>query len=331
MFKNKLKMLKTFRQRHKYIIQYGLIIFISAFIYYVPSLLSLIGFTEIKSGDYFSQQLKTPIDAIYFSVVSITTLGFGDINPLSQTMRTVVSIEVLLGIFTIGQALNDITVKAEENKRLPHRLASYEDVRLLTARLISYWKDIYLQSVPENSPASLAELLSQESINKMGICLDLDAKPNVTPPRTWWLWLPEKLREMTAMSEKILDRHVQVLDPIAYSHIHKLLSDGMLSPMKANIINSIKQSDIAMGFPRPTNFGQFLIDNENSLKPIIDLDLWCKKEYEILKESGGPSIKEPLKVVSIKKTPGVPPSLIPKDKLQEQSIKLQEFRARKEA
>lgn len=331
MIKEKIDRFFTFRKNHQYIFQYGLIIVVSALIFYMPSLLNLVGFSQISPSEYFSPEIKTPIDAIYFSVVTITTLGFGDINPASQIMRAVVSVEVLLGIVTIGQALHAITVKAEENKRLPHRLAAYEDVRLLTCRVISYWKDIHLQSVPEKFPDTLENLLSQESINKMGLCLDLDAKPSVTPPRTWWQWLPEQLANMTGMAEKILERHVHVLDPLAYSHIHSLISDGMLSPMKASIINSIKQSDKTTGFPRPTNFGNYLIENEESLNPIIELDKWCKKEYEILKKTNKESIKEPFKVPEVKTVTKNPASLISQDKLQLQSTKLAEFRAREKA
>jgi hypothetical protein len=331
MLKNKTHRFNDFRKSHSYIFQYGLIIVVAAFIYYVPSLLNLIGFVEIKPEDFFNPGIKTPIDAVYFSIVSITTLGFGDINPTSQIMRAVVSIEVLLGILTIGQALHAITVKAEEDKRLPHRLAAYEDVRLLTCRVISYWQDIYLQSVPEKYPGTLEDLLSQENLNKMGICLDLDAKPNVTPPRTWWHWLPEQLTNMIAMAEKILERHVQVLDPIAYSHIHNLLSDGMLSPMKANIMNSLRQSDEAMGFPRPTNYGSYLVDNEDTLKPIIYLDDWCKKEYEALKNNSHLPIKEPFKAPETKEAVSSPPSLISQEKLQAQLTKQEEYRARDKA
>lgn len=327
MIKDKINRFFAIRRNHEYIFQYGLIIVAAALIFYIPSLLNLIGFSQINPAEYFSPEIKTPIDAIYFSIVSITTLGFGDIYPSSQIMRAVVSAEVLLGIVTIGQALHTITIKAEENKRLPHRLAAYEDVRLLTCRLISYWKDIHLQSVPGKFPDTLQDLISQESINKMGMCLDLDAKPSVTPPRTWWQWLPEQLTDMTGMADKILERHMQVLDPLAYSHIHSLISDGMLSPTKANIINGIKQSDQAMGFPRPSNFGSYLADNEESLKPILELDQWCKKEYKILQKTNKESIKEPFKVPEVKTETNNPASLMSQDKLRSQLTKQAEFRA----
>lgn len=331
MFKNNLDRFRDFRKYHKYIFQYGLIIAIAALIFYIPSLLDLLGLYEVKPKEFFDPGIVTPIDAIYFSIVSITTLGFGDINPTSQIMRAAVSVEVLLGIITIGQALHSITVKAEENKRLPHRLAAYEDVRLLTCRLISYWKDIYLQSVPDKYPETVQELLSQENINKMAMCLDLDAKPSVTPPRTWWQWLPEQLTNMTSIAEKIIERHVQVLDPIAYSYIHSLLSDGMLSPMKENIINAIRQSDQAMGFPRPTNYVNYMADNEVSLSPIISLDEWCKQEYEALKKISKHPIKEPFVVPEIKEVTKKPTSLIAQEKLHSQLQKQAEFRARDKA
>lgn len=331
MFKINLDRFRDFRKDHKYIFQYGLIIAIAALIFYIPSLLDLLGLYEVKPKEFFDPGIVTPIDAIYFSIVSITTLGFGDINPTSQIMRVAVSVEVLLGIITIGQALHSITVKAEENKRLPHRLAAYEDVRLLTCRLISYWKDIYLQSVPDKYPETVKELLSQENINKMAMCLDLDAKPNVTPPRTWWQWLPEQLTNMTSMAEKIIERHVQVLDPVAYSYIHSLLSDGMLSPMKANIINAIRQSDQAMGFPRPTNYGNYMADNAESLSPITSLDEWCKQEYEALKKISKHPIKEPFVVPEIKEVTKNPASLIAQEKLLYQLQKQEEFRTRDKA
>lgn len=42
------------------------------------------------------------IDYLYFSVVTITTLGYGDIVPNSPTVRIYVSIEVILGIMIMG-------------------------------------------------------------------------------------------------------------------------------------------------------------------------------------------------------------------------------------
>ena len=50
-------------------------------------------------------------DSLYFSVVTITTLGFGDTYPVSGSpVRILVMTEVILGILFIGFFLNDMAL-----------------------------------------------------------------------------------------------------------------------------------------------------------------------------------------------------------------------------
>lgn len=67
-------------------------------------------FKNLESLDY--------IEAFYFSVVSITTLGYGDIIPtLTNTKLLVVIIfQVILGIITIGLFLNSLSQKLSDIK-----------------------------------------------------------------------------------------------------------------------------------------------------------------------------------------------------------------------
>ena len=46
---------------------------------------------------------------LYFSIVTITTLGYGDIVPLTDQARVLVGIEALLGVVLIGLFLNALT------------------------------------------------------------------------------------------------------------------------------------------------------------------------------------------------------------------------------
>jgi voltage-gated potassium channel len=49
----------------------------------------------------FSQQL-TRTDALYFTVTTFTTVGFGDITATSQTARLVVTVQMLLDLLALG-------------------------------------------------------------------------------------------------------------------------------------------------------------------------------------------------------------------------------------
>ena len=49
----------------------------------------------------FSQQL-TRTDALYFTVTTFSTVGFGDITATSQTARVVVTVQMILDLLTLG-------------------------------------------------------------------------------------------------------------------------------------------------------------------------------------------------------------------------------------
>jgi len=50
----------------------------------------------------------SPIDFIYFSFITMTTLGYGDILPNSTFVRALVILEALLGIFMLVVVVNDV-------------------------------------------------------------------------------------------------------------------------------------------------------------------------------------------------------------------------------
>lgn len=58
------------------------------------------------------------VQSLYFSVVTVTTLGFGDLTPRldEATLLLVVTFQVILGVITIGLFLNSISHKLSERK-----------------------------------------------------------------------------------------------------------------------------------------------------------------------------------------------------------------------
>ena len=72
----------------------GVIIFCAALYYYFPSMLS------DRSMDI--------ITSLYFSVITITTVGYGDIRPVSNFGKVITGGEAFIGIIIIGLFLNSL-------------------------------------------------------------------------------------------------------------------------------------------------------------------------------------------------------------------------------
>ena len=48
---------------------------------------------------------------LYLSAITITTLGFGDITPVSESARLLIALEAVLGIVVIGLFLNSLAMR----------------------------------------------------------------------------------------------------------------------------------------------------------------------------------------------------------------------------
>lgn len=60
------------------------------------------------------------LDALYFSVITITTVGYGDIHPTNDITKIFTIFYVLIGVGIIAASLN-ILVKIAAQKRLEKR------------------------------------------------------------------------------------------------------------------------------------------------------------------------------------------------------------------
>ena len=84
----------------------------------------------------FWKEPLTIVQSVYFSVVTITTLGYGDIVPQTELARVLTALEAGLGIVTIGLFLNAVARRSNEDKEArrkevlrAHLLAQYHEWR----------------------------------------------------------------------------------------------------------------------------------------------------------------------------------------------------------
>jgi len=115
------------------------------YLWFLVYFLIIIAFTIIyiclpKTDWGGCESINIVIDSLYFSVVTITTLGFGDVFPESgTTARIFVTIEAILGILSIGFFLNDLAIA--QSQRLDDENKRNEDERMkeiATKRLVRY-------------------------------------------------------------------------------------------------------------------------------------------------------------------------------------------------
>lgn len=52
-------------------------------------------------GDVSKMPIRNPLDAVYFSSITITTLGYGDFTPINETGKIMVSVETITGLIFI--------------------------------------------------------------------------------------------------------------------------------------------------------------------------------------------------------------------------------------
>jgi hypothetical protein len=61
-----------------------------------------------EGGQVFSQSLVSFVDAAYFSTITLSTTGYGDIVPLADVARALVALEVIIGFGLLGFLLSRV-------------------------------------------------------------------------------------------------------------------------------------------------------------------------------------------------------------------------------
>lgn len=82
------------------------------------------GIDTIQPGSFFISEhdnIEQGFPYMYFSIVTITTLGYGDIHPVSYASRTAASLQALIGqiylVFTVARLVGIHTSQSLEKKK----------------------------------------------------------------------------------------------------------------------------------------------------------------------------------------------------------------------
>ncbi len=87
----------------------GLYVLLFAAIYFVMA---------IQDPSSFTGGALTRVDALYFTVTAFSSVGFGDISPLSQTARLTVTIQMVLNLLVLGAGIRVFVGAARRHSEL---------------------------------------------------------------------------------------------------------------------------------------------------------------------------------------------------------------------
>jgi voltage-gated potassium channel len=95
---------------------YGLLVVVFACLYRIADLTS-----RTPQFSLHSEPTRIRfVDSLYYSVATITTVGFGDIVPSSLLVRAITAVEVVTGVLMLLFGFSEIMRSAGTDRRGPH-------------------------------------------------------------------------------------------------------------------------------------------------------------------------------------------------------------------
>jgi voltage-gated potassium channel len=86
------------------LLAYGIIVFFS---------LTYLGLAR-SQGQF--DGLKTHLDALYFTIVTLATVGYGDVHPVGQAARAAATIQIVFDVVFIAAAVKVLTPVIEQRR-----------------------------------------------------------------------------------------------------------------------------------------------------------------------------------------------------------------------
>jgi hypothetical protein len=94
---------------------------LAGYILVVPSIIILFAYIDWSVSAYTKNAFSKPLtktDATYFTVATMTTVGYGDITPRSQLAERIVTGQIIAGFILAGFVFNRLWVNVSTNHKI---------------------------------------------------------------------------------------------------------------------------------------------------------------------------------------------------------------------
>jgi hypothetical protein len=216
----------------------------------------------------------------------------------------------MLGVLVTILVINQLIVYRDEKRKLPHKFAVYDDIRLFISSYMVFWQQAFQESVPEDDPENIYSFFSDDGMGKIWNFLDITVKPKSAIPCSWYDHLIEFSTEYREKGDKILTRHSKHLPPEIYRIIHQITEahylDVLINMHKMTKYYENSKIDVSnvlesYAVVRP---------NDKDYSSIIALHEWCENIHQEL-SSIEKTISRVTTYIPRKNKPIPPPAMTP--------------------
>ena len=217
----------------------------------------------------------------------------------------------ILGVLITILIINQIIIIREEKRKLPHKFAVYDDIRMFVSSYMMFWQQAYQESVPEDDPEDIYQFFSDYGMGKIWTKLYLKSSPKSAVALSWYKLLIDYAKEIRDKGDNILTRHSQYLTPQIYRTIHQITESQYLDVIKN--MPKIKKYFQKYNIPVINVLETFAVikPSDKDYSAIISLYDWCETMYTEL--SGIDKTTTPVSRYIPRKNKQMPPTaMIPK-------------------
>jgi|GEM_PF-1160853 len=276
----------------------------------------LLKLLKLKNQVFFDfiEENKTVLIILHFFILLGLVIWIW-ISPLEEFGQNFVS--EILGVLITILIINQIIIIREEKRKLPHKFAVYDDIRMFVSSYMMFWQQAFHESVPEDDPENIYQFFSDYGMGKIWTNLYLHAVPKSAIAISWYKLLIEFAKDYKEKGDNILTRHAQYLSPQIYRTIHQITESQYLDVIK-NMPKMKKYCEIN-NIPVISVLESYAVikPSDKDYASFITLYEWCEEMYRelsVIDKSTTPVSR----FIPRKNKPLPPPALIPEDILSKE-------------
>jgi hypothetical protein len=241
------------------------------------------------------------LNSFYFSIITVTTLGYGDILPIHDIAKVLVGLQSFLGVLFIGLFLHSLSLKhtrdleiLDEKKKMSARISSCHDIALFLSKIICFWRMIYVDLVEKGIVTDkknfkkIEDLFNLEFMSMLINNLNLESEARVYPKGQLWIdYIHTDIRETLDLGSIILNRYPAIVDYKIYQAVHELTQGrpGFYYLKQMLEIKEWYQFNKRVS-KKPYSYlrSYFFFENTEDLNPFINLYYLCVEEQKYVKK-----------------------------------------------